>query len=139
VIAIVAILIGLLIPAVQKVREAASRTRCQNNMKQLVLALAAAHDEYGVYPPGLGALNDERYQRPNKPRENRVPSPTRLAPNKLRFCSWSTWVLPFIERKQIFDSMPQTNYVDGRLPGLNSTTYFSAVDNVDNFVCPSDP
>ncbi len=139
VIAVIAVLIGLLLPAVQKVREAANRTRCQNNMKQLALALSVPHDEYGAFPPGLGALNDELYQRPNKPRENRAPSPVRPAPNKLRFCSWSTWILPFVERKQIFDVMPQTNYVDGRVPGLTATTYFASVDNVDVFVCPSDP
>jgi prepilin-type N-terminal cleavage/methylation domain-containing protein/prepilin-type processing-associated H-X9-DG protein len=116
VIAIIAILIGLLLPAVQKVRESAARIKCTNNLKQIGIALHALHDTYGTFPPGLGAINDD--QAPAN-----FFGPT--VPANLMFCSWQTHILPYIEQKPLFDQMTPN------VEGLANT-------KVDVFDCPSD-
>jgi prepilin-type N-terminal cleavage/methylation domain-containing protein len=84
VIAIIAVLIGLLLPAVQKVREAANRLACTNNLKNLGLALHNFQDAHGMFPPGQAA----------------GPFPEAGVANAVNH-GWGPFILPFIEQQAL--------------------------------------
>lgn len=132
-IAIIAVLSGLLTSAVQMVRARAEVIKCRNNCKQLSLALSAFEANQYVYPPGLGALGDQRSQFPFTAWERRQPWP-----NNLRFASWPTWILPYIEHAAMFETMPQTHAVFGTNPGSTPAAFFKAAGPLPLFICPAD-
>src|ERR1700679_3980811 len=90
VIAIIAVLIGLLVPAVQKVRESANRTQCQNNLKQLGLSLHSYHDIYKVFPAAYKAGT----------------TTSNLA---MPGWGWGTSVLPYIEQQPLWLQLSPQN------------------------------
>jgi prepilin-type N-terminal cleavage/methylation domain-containing protein/prepilin-type processing-associated H-X9-DG protein len=135
VIAIIAVLIGLLLPAVQKVREAAARAKCTNNLKQMGLALHNFHDVNLVFPPGLGALKDARN---NSGAQLQIP-----VPSTLRIQSWMSRILPFVEQDSLYRNLP-LSMSDQAMSSQLSSQFNVPVNGlgataVDLYVCPSDP
>src|SRR5262249_55043698 len=101
VIAIIAVLIGLLLPAIQKVREAANRMTCGNNLKQIGLAVMNFHDQQGRFPTGGGHW------------EHGISYTTKdgITPNGIDFqtAGWLYQILPFIEQGNAYNVSDKNN------------------------------
>jgi prepilin-type N-terminal cleavage/methylation domain-containing protein/prepilin-type processing-associated H-X9-DG protein len=109
VIAIIAILIGLLLPAVQKVREAAARIQCQNNLKQIGLACHAYHDARKCFPPGYVATVSYPATSPG--------------------WGWAAFLLPYIEQDNLYRQLNLNAPLETQ-PAIQAL--------VPVYLCPSD-
>ena len=115
VIAIIAILIALLVPAVQKVREAAARTQCTNNLKQIGLGLLAYHDDNKYLPPAMARFDhmDDG------------------GPYNATF--WSYFLLPYLEQEPLFKAAPFV-----KTPNWKAGNYLEAAQaQLSVFRCPA--
>jgi prepilin-type N-terminal cleavage/methylation domain-containing protein/prepilin-type processing-associated H-X9-DG protein len=117
VIAIIAVLIGLLLPAVQKVREAAARAKCQNNLKQLALAMHNHHDAMGRLPYGAKTGPNDPYSGPGAWYDDH---------------GWYAPVLPYIEQGSVTALMNQN------LSFSHTSNEAARRAKIPLFACPSD-
>jgi prepilin-type N-terminal cleavage/methylation domain-containing protein/prepilin-type processing-associated H-X9-DG protein len=115
VIAIIAILIGLLLPAVQKVREAANRANCSNNLKQLGLGCHSYHDQYKRLPPAAGTAGGAY-----------------LAPVFFH-------LLPFVEENTVFRTASLNGFIWPRWGAVASGTLLLRQVEIPTYRCPADP
>jgi prepilin-type N-terminal cleavage/methylation domain-containing protein/prepilin-type processing-associated H-X9-DG protein len=113
VIAIIAVLIGLLLPAVQKVREAASRMICTNKLKQIGVALHNYHSTHNSFPPGA--------------------SPT----NRIQWPSFLTELLPHLDQQPLFDAFDKARLAS-QSPEYPATWPAVLRQPIETFLCPSD-
>jgi type II secretory pathway pseudopilin PulG len=115
VIAIVAVLIGILVPAVQKIRAAAQRTVCTNNLKQVGLALHQYHGAHGVLPPGCSFQNGA---------------------DPFLHMGWLTRLMPYLEQDALWQ---QAVSAFGRERFFETPPHFPILGQVvRTFICPSD-
>ncbi|QDU62858.1 hypothetical protein Pan216_37310 [Planctomycetes bacterium Pan216] len=118
VIAIIGVLVALLLPAVQQAREAAARSQCANNLKQLGVALHNYHDSHRVMPPGTTGLVNAG-----------------SGPDTTRFpITWMPMVLPFMDQQPIWDRI-----VPDIQSGRRSHRFDQRKQVISGLVCPSDP
>lgn len=114
VVAIVAALLALLLPAVQKVRAAAQRVQCSNNLRQIGLALQHYHDTQRLFPPGVRGVRDE-----------------------MPFLTWLACLLPYLEHPALWDQAVQ-EYAGQRNPFGLPSWHAGLTTPLPHFICPAD-
>jgi prepilin-type N-terminal cleavage/methylation domain-containing protein/prepilin-type processing-associated H-X9-DG protein len=122
VVAIIGALIAFLLPAVQQAREAARRTQCLNNLRQIGIALHNYHDSFDCLPIGRVKTYDPRYAGPNPPCSSGFVDK-----------SFEIEILPYIDQSALYNSINQSLAIQ---VAENATCH---TIKVDSFVCPDDP
>ena len=135
VIAIIAILIGLLVPAVQKVREAAARAQCSNNLKQVALAAHTHHDNLKRFPSGINVpistASGAVFPTNALYTSGKIGQP----PVPGQFISWPEALMPYYEQDNLRKNLDLTQREYANCNGPNSV----GAQVIQILICPSDP
>ncbi|HEX3151822.1 MAG TPA: DUF1559 domain-containing protein [Gemmataceae bacterium] len=133
VIAIIALIVGLLLPAVQKVREAANRIKCQNNLKQIGLAIHGFHDENDRFPPAYVWVDPTQraLQSPHPNLYDHPPGITYTQPNWPGW-GWAAFLLPYIEQDNVFRT------INFDAPTIGTQGAIARNTPIKLYTCPSD-
>ncbi|QDU63452.1 hypothetical protein Pan216_43320 [Planctomycetes bacterium Pan216] len=125
VVAIIGILVSLLLPAVQQAREAARRTQCVNNLRQVGIALHEYHESHLVFPPGqFNSIGSD--------------SPFVLADHQTNRSCWMQQLLPYLDQSALFEQFAPA--MDGTLDvSLGAFSYPGRETRVPTLICPTDP
>jgi prepilin-type N-terminal cleavage/methylation domain-containing protein len=114
VIAIIGVLVALLLPAVQAAREAARRSKCVNNLKQIVLAAHNVHDVRGMFPSGTKVTYNAS------------------ANTQVYFSNWAIQILPYIEQQNLFEQYDDT------VANIHANNKLVRETEVQTYRCPSE-
>lgn len=115
VIAIIAILISLLLPAVQQAREAARRTQCKNNLKQIGIAMHNYHDIHNMFPCGLSGSPDDNFGFDDDG------------------YAWGVMLLPMIEQQNLYNQLPMTATWTGTHTGTTESSGMGFIAGAANY------
>jgi prepilin-type N-terminal cleavage/methylation domain-containing protein len=135
VIAIIAVLIALLLPAVQQVRESARRMQCKNNLKQIGLAIQNYHDSMSVLPPATiqGSAPCTACAYPNLPGCSNCPPPT------FRKGPATVFLLPYLDQANIYNAINfEAPDIESPVQTTGSTNQPIARNSIATYMCPSD-
>ena len=137
VIAIIAILIGLLVPAVQKVREAAARMQCSNNLRQIALAAFNHESNLKRFPAGINIPSASQYTPPSLGGTLNATNTTKfgLAPIATQFVSWPEALMPYMEQDNLYKALDLSRV---QYANINTTANAAGAQPVKTLVCPSD-